>query len=34
MKTFSFYEKVPLPFDPVVSFFGNIFTSVPRDVFK
>ena len=33
MKTFSFNEKVPFPFDPA-AFFRNIFTSTPRDVFK
>ena len=33
MKTFSFYEKVAFPFDPV-AFFRNIFTSAPLDVFK
>ena len=31
--SFSFYEKVPSPFDPV-AFFRNIFTSTPRDVFN
>ena len=31
MRTFSLYEKVPFPFDPV-AFFRNIFTSTPRDV--
>ena len=33
MKTFSFYEKVPFPFDSVALFL-NIFTSTLRDTFK